>query len=233
MSKFIKKHFFKLIYLFIIGIIIWLYCIVFSGISDARKNNTDDDVYENNINNESNMIEESLTDKMEDSNIENTVSDNTVGDNSNNITTEEPVKKNYEVLNTESGDVYSVIGTLRIEKIGLEMEITSKTTDELMLYYACRVWGPDPNEVGNLCITGHNWLNTKLFSKVPYLEVGDTFDVIDVDNNSVTYRIYDKYLVYPDDTECLNQNTNGKRIVTLITCTNDSSQRYIFHAEAI
>jgi len=146
------------------------------------------------------------------------------------VVEEEPEMPEPEVLYSASGDTYSNIGTLTIDKINLNMNIISKTTEELMTKSACKLWGPDPNRVGNLCIIGHNWLNTKLFSKVPYLEIGDTFKITDLSGRTLIYEIYDKYTVYPEDTECLEQETEGKREVTLITCTNDSSQRYVFHA---
>jgi len=72
-----------------------------------------------------------------------------------------------------------------------------------------------------------------LFSKVPLLEIGDTFEIKDLSDRTLTYEIYDKYTVYPENTECLNQETEGRREVTLITCTNDSSQRYVLHAKEI
>lgn len=227
MLNFLRRHIFKLIYLLIIGIIIWLYCVVFSGVSDAGKNNTDDKVSNNtNVNKTENVV------VSNNNNIENTITENTVSNNAvNNIVVQEPVKENTELYYTDSGDVYTIVGVLRIESIGLEMEIASKTTDELMLNYACRLWGPYPGQVGNLCIIGHNWLNTKLFSKVPYLEVGDTFEIIDFKGESTNYRIYDKYMVDPDDVSCIDQETGGKKIVTIITCNDDSSLRYVFKAE--
>lgn len=136
-----------------------------------------------------------------------------------------------EILTSVSGDSYLIIGTIKISKINLEMQITSKTTEELMKKYACRLWGPNVNKKGNLCIIGHNWRNTKLFSKVPNLEIGDTIELIDLRNNSKEYTIYDKYIVNPDEVDCLNQETNGETIITIITCTNDSSQRYVMHAK--
>lgn len=181
--------------------------------------------------------------KIIEDNYENQTENNIIVDNNDNISVTENNEKTNdivesdiifpEILKSASGDDYAVIGNLIIEKINLNMEITSKTTQELMRTSACRLWGPNPNEVGNLCIVGHNWRNTKLFSKVPTLEIGDTIKIKDLYENIIEYKIYDKYLVFPDDVECLNQETNGKKIVTLITCNNDSSQRYIFHAEEL
>ena len=39
------------------------------------------------------------------------------------------------------------------------------------------------------------------------------------------------YEVEPENTSCLDQVANGKREVTLITCTNDSKRRVIVKAE--
>jgi len=149
------------------------------------------------------------------------------------IIVEEPEIEPTEILYSASGDTYSNIGIITIDKINLHMDIISKTTEELMTKSACKLWGPSPNRVGNLCIIGHNWRNTKLFSKVPYLEVGDTFKITDLSGITLTYEIYDKYTVYPEDTECLEQETEGRKEVTLITCTNDSTQRYVLHAVEI
>ena len=45
--------------------------------------------------------------------------------------------------------------------------------------------------------------------------------------DTVTYVLYDKYTVDPTDVSCLNPESNGKREVTLITCTYDGSARVI------
>ena len=51
------------------------------------------------------------------------------------------------------------------------------------------------------------------------LEIGDTFYIIDKENSAkVTYKIYEKKTISPTDLSCLNQDTNNKREVTLITC---------------
>ena len=80
---------------------------------------------------------------------------------------------------------------------------------------------------GNLCIVGHNYRDTRFFSKVPTLEIGDTIDITDNYGRTITYIMYDKYSVDPKDTSCLNQATDGKKEVTLITCNYDGSLRVI------
>lgn len=141
--------------------------------------------------------------------------------------------KNTGKYTAPNGDTYNTVGTVSIPSIDVNYPILSETTEKLLKVSVCKFWGSDPNEVGNLCIAGHNYRNKKFFSKVPNLVVGDIIKVTDLSGNTVDYKVYDKYTVSPDDVSCTSQLTNGKRIVTLITCTNDSKQRVVVKAEAI
>ena len=125
------------------------------------------------------------------------------------------------------------MGKVKIPSINVDYSILSKTSDELLKVSVCKFWGSNPNEIGNLCIAGHNYRNKRFFSKVPTLKVGDIIEITDLNNTTLKYSVYDKYTVDPTDTSCTSQITNGKKIVTLITCTDDSKQRVIVQAEAI
>ena len=138
-----------------------------------------------------------------------------------------------QVITTADGDSYPTVATVIIPKLNLSYPVLSETTDKLLKISPCKFWGPDPNEVGNFCIVGHNYRNKKFFSKVPTLEMGDTVKLTDLSGRTLTYKIYDKYTVDPTDVKCTSQLTNGKKEVTLITCTNDSKQRVIVKATQI
>ena len=96
-----------------------------------------------------------------------------------------------------------------------------------------KFWGANPNEVGNLCIAGHNFQNKNMFHNLKKVKIGDIISVIDNKNGSINYKIYDIYKVNPQDVSCLSQETNGKKELTLITCTNDSKKRIIVKATEI
>ena len=136
-----------------------------------------------------------------------------------------------EVYYDSKDEPYSVIAILSIPKIDKEFAILSRTTDELLKINPTKFEGyekgPDPNQPGNLCIVGHNYRDTRFFSQVPTLELGDTIILTDNYGEAITYVMYDKYNVDPTDISCLNQNTNGQREVTLITCNYDGSERVI------
>ena len=130
-------------------------------------------------------------------------------------------------VNDEKGNEHSVVGVVNIPKINSKYPIIAETTDKLLKVSVCKFWGPNPNEVGNFCIVGHNYKNSKFFSKVPTLVVGDIVEITDLAGKTLKYRAYDIYTVDPSDTRCTSQLTQGKKEVTLITCTNDAKQRVI------
>jgi LPXTG-site transpeptidase (sortase) family protein len=125
------------------------------------------------------------------------------------------------------GQKYEAIGFVRIPKIGVDYPILEDSTDALLKVSVCKFHGSNPNEVGNLCIVGHNYRNSKFFSKVPTLSVGDIVEIEDLSKRTLQYEVYDIHTVDPKDRKDTTQYTNGKKEVTLITCTNDSKQRYI------
>ncbi len=144
---------------------------------------------------------------------------------------EDVIEKNVRV--TDSGQEYYTIATIDIPKIDVHYPILNTTTDELLKISPTKFHGPEPNEVGNLCIVGHNYRNKKFFSKVLQLELGDIIQITDLKGRTIEYKIYDRYVVDPSDVACTSQRTNGMKEVTLITCTNDSKQRVIVKAREV
>ena len=128
-----------------------------------------------------------------------------------------------------NGKKYETIGIVKIPKINLEYPILSKTTDALMKVAPCKFHGCNPNEVGNLCIIAHNYRRKGVFfSDVPdYLAIGDIVEIQDLSQRTIQYEIYDIHTVLPDNVSDTTQKTNGRKEVTLITCTDDSQQRVI------
>lgn len=139
----------------------------------------------------------------------------------------------FGTYTASDGKKYTTVGSVKIPKISVEYPILSETSVSWLKVSPCKFWGANPNEVGNLCIAGHNYRNKRFFSKVPKLVVGDIIEITDLDGKTVKYSVYDKFTVDPDNTDCTSQLTNGKKIVTLITCTDDSKQRVIVQAEEV
>ena len=128
---------------------------------------------------------------------------------------------------TSDGKEYEYIGRIVIPKIGVDYPILSETSVELLKVSVCKFHGGNPNEVGNLCVAGHNYRNSRFFSKVDTLSVGDIIEITDLSKRTLQYEIYDIHTVDENDRSDTTQYTNGRKEVTLITCTDDSEQRII------
>ena len=121
----------------------------------------------------------------------------------------------------------SIIGKIEIPKINLNYPIISECSEELLKISPCRLCGPSPNEVGNLCIAGHNYDNGNFFSNLNKLSIGDVIRIYNLNNEYLEYSIYEKFEVEVNNTSILEHN---KKEVTLITCNNRNKNRAIFKA---
>ena len=152
---------------------------------------------------------------------------------------EKPSTNTQEVQTTAAGHQYSTIATINIPKIGVNYPIIDGPTDsveeteDLLKISITKFWGPNPNQVGNFCIVGHNYRNSRFFSKVPTLIEGDTVEITDLSGKMIPYKVYTKYEVDPSDVSCTTQLTNGRREITLITCTDDSKYRVVVKARQV
>ena len=143
---------------------------------------------------------------------------------SNTIQNTQTQAKSYTA---KDGKNYNYIGRVVIPQIGVDYAILDHWSDELLKVSICKFHGANPNEVGNLCLVGHNWRNKRFFSKVPTLEIGDIVQITDLNEKTIDYEVYDIHTVDPNNTDDTTQKTNGRKEVTLITCTDDSQQRVI------
>lgn len=125
---------------------------------------------------------------------------------------------------------YNVIAKLEVPQIDLETYILSTYSKNSLNISVTKFWGANPNKQGNFCVAGHNFQNKNMFHNLRNLKKQDKLWVTDKEVGKVEYEIYDIYTVLPEDVKCLSQQTNGKREITLITCTSDSKKRIIVKA---
>ena len=125
---------------------------------------------------------------------------------------------------------YETVAKLKIPKLNIDTYVLSNFSKDALEVCVTKFWGPNPNEIGNFCIAGHNYITKNMFSKLYTLEKGDQITLVDNKNGVVKYNVYDIFKVMPSEIEVLNQQTNGSREITLITCTNYSNQRIIVKA---
>lgn len=148
---------------------------------------------------------------------------------------ENAVKKDNTVyMNVNSkGQKYRVAGQINIPKIGVNYPIVYETSEEYLKIAPTKLFGPDINEPGNVCIVGHNYKNNQFFSRLSELENNDKVNLLDNKGKRVSYFVYDKYETSETDLSCTNQNTDGEREVTLITCTKKKNNRLVVKCREI
>lgn len=146
------------------------------------------------------------------------------------VTNQEPSIVEYT---TSEGANYTVEAIIRIPRLEINYPVIAETSEELLKISINKYWGPAPNEVGNYCVVGHNYKSKKMFGRLSEVVNGDIVELEGIDGEVVKYSVYDKYTVDPTDTRCTSQLTNGRREVTLITCTNYGTQRLVVKAREI
>lgn len=130
-------------------------------------------------------------------------------------------------------DGFEIIGKLEVPKINLSTYILSETNNESLNKSVVKLCGPNINEVGNFCVLGHNYNKANMFGNLKKLEINDIIILTNIYGHQVQYIVYDIYKVYPNEVECLNQETYGNRDVTLITCTMGAIKRLIIKTTEI
>lgn len=86
------------------------------------------------------------------------------------------------------------------------------------------------NKPGNVVLIGHNYNDGRFFSNNDKLKNGDKIYITDNDGKKITYKIYKSYITDNSDAEYMTRKTNGKREISLSTCTDDTKSRLIILA---
>jgi LPXTG-site transpeptidase (sortase) family protein len=181
--------------------------------------------------------------KKDTSNLTNTTEDE-------ETTAENPLDQLTEMEGTQSSETtedeiekvymedYEVMGTIAIPKTGIEYPILENVTKRSLEIAVGIAYGPGYNGVGNLneagntVIYGHNYRNGLFFSNNKKLSTGDIIYITDKYGEKVTYTIYNIYQTDANDASYFTRDTEGRREISLQTCTDDSSARIIIWASA-
>lgn len=75
----------------------------------------------------------------------------------------------------EENSIY--IATIKIDKIGIEYPIFNNFSYEALRIAPCRFHG---DFTTNLCIVGHNYNDSRFFSKIPELNINDVIHLSDL-----------------------------------------------------
>ncbi len=167
-------------------------------------------------------------------------------DENNTTTTDENKSSNTNNLNgnTKSNSVktstkkvqmkykgFDVAGKIEIPKTKLKYPVLSVATLSSMKVSIGIIYGPGLNQVGNTVLMGHNYRNGALFSNNSKLNIGDYVYITDMTGKKIRYVIYNKYITATTDFDYAIRNTEGRREISMASCTDDSKSRLIIWAK--
>ena len=155
----------------------------------------------------------------------------------NNLTQEDPVTEDPAATPEDPNEPekvfmedYEVVGTIEIPKTGIKYPILERVTVRSIEIAVAVAYGPGVNEVGNTVIYGHNYRNGLFFSDNKKLSNGDKIYVTDKYGEKVTYEIYNIYQTTSNDATYFTRDTEGRREISLQTCTDDGNGRIVIWA---
>ena len=124
----------------------------------------------------------------------------------------------YDTLKLEGT---TIIGYVKIDKIGVELPIYHGTSEQVLSRGVGHLQGsslPVGGESTHSVMSAHRGLpSAKLFTDLDRLEIGDTFQIVILDQ-LLTYQVDQVKVITPREIEDL-QIVEGKDYCTLFTCT--------------
>ena len=126
---------------------------------------------------------------------------------------------------------FEMIGTIEIPATGVDYPILLETTAASMKVAITLQWPmQDPdclNQPGNVVLAGHNYKNGTFFSNNKSLKENDKVFITDLDGNRMSYRIASIQILSPEEFSYAQEDTDGKCVVWLSTCTDDVQSRIV------
>ncbi len=143
--------------------------------------------------------------------------------------------KNYNIYKlysskneiSDNNETDIIIGRIEIPKLNIYYPIFSNLNEDLLKIAPCKFYGNNIGEYGNICIAGHNYNNNMFFSKIFTLEKDDLVFVYDNNNIKYSYLIENVYEVSSSDLSPIYNYNNSEKLLTLVTCNNFNSNRFI------
>lgn len=115
-----------------------------------------------------------------------------------------------------------------IPDLDIKAPVMDGTDHEVLSKAAGHFPGTGDIGSGNYCIAGHNsTIYAEIFNEMKNVEIGMKMYLIDNDDERTkyTYTVKENYIVDPDESWVLNDFGDDR--ITIVTCTDDGTQRQI------
>lgn len=128
---------------------------------------------------------------------------------------------------------YNMMGYIEIPAIKIKYPVLEKvTTHSIEIAVAIRA-GVGLNNIGNTVIVGHNYRNGLFFSGLNKLKNNDLVYITDRSGTRIKYKVYNIFSTTPEDSSYYSRDTEGRREVSLATCSDTGSMRTVVLAREV
>lgn len=115
---------------------------------------------------------------------------------------------------------------VEIAELGIKAPVLEGTEQSVLAEGAGHFTGTGGFGKGNFCIAAHSSVIYKeYFNSLKKVEKGMEILLYDKDKNTAAYKVSDFFIVDPSETGVLDDFGDDR--ITLITCTDDGSQRLV------
>lgn len=176
----------------------------------------------------------------------------------NQVNTEEPVEKPVEQPgevnnivnettkpNTSTGtsygigtyykDKYKIIGIISIPALKIQYPIFNVDNTATLRVGTAAIYPANVEEAlnkpGNVVIAGHNYRNSRMFSKLHTLKNGDLIYITNITGQKLKYTVYNNYTANEHDFSYATRDIGEGTEISLTTCTNNASTRTVVWAK--
>lgn len=118
-------------------------------------------------------------------------------------------------------------GIIEIPRINLKYPILEETNSETLKISITKFWGGKLNGIGNVVLSGHNYINNIFFGGINKLENGDIIEITDETGTKLSYEVFKTYIIGPNDISVILPEREDVKELTLITCTNGKENRFV------
>ncbi len=115
---------------------------------------------------------------------------------------------------------------VEIPALGIKAPVLEGTEQSVLREGAGHFPGTGDVGAGNYCIAAHSSpLYKEYFNALKDVQEGMTIELYRVDKTFVTYTVSEHFIVEPSETWILDESGDDR--VTLVTCTDDGTQRLV------
>ena len=159
--------------------------------------------------------------------------------NTNTNTSTKPPKKpttntSYNVGTYYKG--YKIVGMISIPSLNIQYPIFNVDNTTTLRVGTAAIYPVDAeqtlNKKGNVVIAGHNYRNSRMFSKLNTLKNGDSIYITNTTGIKTEYKVYNNYTADVNDFAYATRDTGENIEISLTTCTNNETTRTVVWAKA-